>query len=388
MSTRVTRSSVNPQPQSLSTSIIQAATAIAKRPRAPSQKLLKDGEAEQILHHSPPSTPPSKKAKKTTTGTPTPSLIGAFSNLHSTGDIDDALPTDRPAEPHVTNAPLKTPGGTRLTAYTAATVDASPSKTGRPRPTTTTGQLLDDACAHLLKVEPRLKDVIEKHHCRVFAPEGLAEEIDPFRSLVSGIMAQQVSGAAASSIKKKFIGLFLDAAAAPSSSVVGPAGPEQNTANLNAGAFPTPAQVAAKEVAFLRQAGLSGRKAEYIKGLAEKFTSGELSAQMLIEGSYEEVVEKLVAVRGLGLWSVEMFACFGLKRMDVFSTGDLGVQRGMAAFWGKDVKKLKAKGGGKWKYMSEADMLGYSEKFAPYRSLFMWYMWRVEDVNVAAIQNS
>lgn len=80
------------------------------------------------------------------------------------------------------------------------------------------------------------------------------------------------------------------------------------------------------EVLFLRQAGLSGRKAEYIKGLAERFVGGELSARMLVEAPYEEVLEQLLAVRGLGRWSVEMFACFGLKRMDVFSVGDLGVQ--------------------------------------------------------------
>lgn len=152
--------------------------------------------------------------------------------------------------------------------------------------------------------------------------------------------------------------------------------------------FPTPAQVAACDVAFLRQAGLSERKAEYIKGLAEKFASGELSAAMLINASDEEVFEKLTAVRGLGKWSVEMFACFGLKRMDIFSTGDLGVQRGMAAFMGKDVKKLKAKGGGKWKYMSEQDMLKHSEKFAPYRSCFMWYMWRVEDVDMNVVEGA
>jgi DNA-3-methyladenine glycosylase II len=76
----------------------------------------------------------------------------------------------------------------------------------------------------------------------------------------------------------------------------------------------------------LRTAGLSQRKAEYIYGIAEKFSSGELSAEMLVSASDEELIEKLVAVRGLGRWSVEMFACFGLKRMDVFSTGDLGVQ--------------------------------------------------------------
>jgi DNA-3-methyladenine glycosylase II len=100
--------------------------------------------------------------------------------------------------------------------------------------------------------------------------------------------------------------------------------------------------------------------------LAEKFTLGELSARMLIEASDEELLEKLVAVRGLGRWSVEMFACFALKRMDIFSTGDLGVQRGMAAYTGKDVNKLKAKGG-KWKYMSEQDMLDIANRFVPYR---------------------
>lgn len=180
-------------------------------------------------------------------------------------------------------------------------------------------------------------------------------------------MAQQVSGAAAKSIKNKFISLFNDG------------DPSQSK-------FPAPAQVAGTEIPKLRLAGLSQRKAEYIHGLAEKFVSGELSTNMLLRASDEEVMEKLIAVRGLGKWSVEMFACFGLKRMDVFSTGDLGVQRGMAAFMGKDVSKLKAKGGGKWKYMSEKDMLEGSEKYRPYRSLFMWYMWRAEDVDVSAVE--
>ena len=219
---------------------------------------------------------------------------------------------DRPAEPHRTNAPLLTPRGSRLVPYEKETADASPSKTEDPRATTTTSHILDEACAHLIKMEPMLQPLIEKHYCRVFCPEGLAEECDPFRSLCSSIMAQQVSGAAASSIKRKFVGLFnrpLD---------------EENVDQAKT--FPTPAQVAACNVAFLRQAGLSERKAEYIQGLAKKFSTGELSATMLINASDEEVLEKLTAVRGLGKWSVEMFACFGLKRMDILSTGDLGVQ--------------------------------------------------------------
>lgn len=114
----------------------------------------------------------------------------------------------------------------------------------------------------------------------------------------------QVSGAAAASIRKKFTALFEDTHPA----------------------FPSPAQVLTKDMPTLRTAGLSQRKAEYITGLAEKFVSGVFTAEGLVSASDEELIEKLVAVRGLGRWSVEMFACFGLKRMDVFSTGDLGVQ--------------------------------------------------------------
>lgn len=122
----------------------------------------------------------------------------------------------------------------------------------------------------------------------------------------------QVSGAAAKSIGAKFVALFT------------PESP--NLEKDDNKFFPTPSQVAAADIAILRTAGLSQRKAEYIQGLAGKFASGELSTEMLLSADYEEVLEKLIAVRGLGKWSVEMFACFGLKRMDVFSTGDLGVQ--------------------------------------------------------------
>lgn len=61
-------------------------------------------------------------------------------------------------------------------------------------------------------------------------------------------------------------------------------------------------------------------------------------------------------------------------------------RRGMAAFAGRDVSKLKAKGGGKFKYMSEKDMIEIAAPFSPYRSLFMWYMWRWENVDVAVMQ--
>jgi DNA-3-methyladenine glycosylase II len=325
----------------------------------------------------PPTTPNTKRPRvarnteKPPPFTPTPAAIGLMTNAktpnYSSGDIDGASPPpDRRVEAGHANANLITPGGTQVQPSYSNFEEPSPSK-----PTaTTTGSLLETACNYLLAVDPNLKPVIDKYHCRVFSPLGLAEEIDPFRSLTSGIIAQQVSGAAAKSIKNKFIALFPEEAC--------PKG------------FPPPALVAQQTIPRLREAGLSQRKAEYIQGLASQFASGDLTASYLLEAPDEEVMAKLVAVRGLGAWSVEMFMCFALKRLDVFSTGDLGVQRGMAAYVGRDVKKLKAKGAkaGKWKYMSEKEMLEIAERFRPYRSLFMWYMWRIEEVDTVAIEDN
>ncbi|KAG6016147.1 hypothetical protein E4U43_004148 [Claviceps pusilla] len=291
----------------------------------------------------------------------------------------------RLADPMATNAALLSPESSGVVASKKVKVEpVSPDHTPTARRrrggeeegggggggggggTLTTENLLDKACAHLISVDERMRPLVERNYCKMFSPEGLAEKIDPFKSLASGIISQQLSGAAARSIKTKFLAMF----DYPDD--------DDDDDEDDGPRFPHPSQVAACSIEKLRTAGLSQRKAEYIKGLAGKFTSGELSAQMLLEAPYEELVEKLTAVRGLGKWSVEMFACFGLKRMDVFSVGDLGVQRGMAAFVGRDVAKLKHKAG-KWKYISEQEMLEISAKFAPYRSLFMWLMWRVEE---------
>ncbi|KAL8939925.1 MAG: hypothetical protein Q9216_003082 [Gyalolechia sp. 2 TL-2023] len=276
----------------------------------------------------------------------------------------DTNALDRPAELHSTNAPLKTPRGSRLVSYPQEVLESSPSKTGLPRPIISTTQLLEQACAHLIKADPRMQPLIDKYPCRLFSPQGLAEDVDPFQSLCNGIMAQQVSGAAAKSIKAKFIDLFQNSAER-----VGNENDPFFPTRKHESFFPSPAQVVSSDLCYLRRAGLSARKAEYLKGLAEKFMTGELTAAALVKASTEELIEKLTAVR------------------DIFSTGDLGVQKGMAAFMGRNVQKLKENKSGKWKYMSESDMLTYSAKFAPYRrSLFMWYMWRVEDVDGAAIQ--
>ncbi|KAF2863171.1 DNA glycosylase [Piedraia hortae CBS 480.64] len=219
--------------------------------------------------------------------------------------------------------------------------------------------VLDQACAHLIRQDSRFVPLIARHACSLFSASGLAETINPFQSLVSGIIGQQVSTSAARSIRGKFIALFPDAAS---------------------DGFPTPAQVAEKPIPDLRPAGLSQRKAEYISGLAQRFVNGELTADLLTRASDAEVRERLIAVRGLGEWSVHMFMCFGLKRLDIWATGDLGVQRGVAQLLGRNVKNTKAKG--KWKFVTEKEMVEFAEPYRPYRSLLMWYLWKLGDMDV------
>lgn len=364
---------------------------------------------------APPSTPPPKGRRKTAAAasvgaadpppppaTPTPSVVGLISEPLGRPSRRHPAVT-RVADPRATNAALLSPETSRVVVSARPPVeDLSPVKpsaaaaaaatavvndgpaAAQPETATTTANILEEACAHLIRVDPRMRPLVKAHHCHMFSPEGLAEQIDPFESLCSGIISQQVSGAAARSIKAKFVALF----SPPPSSPTPPSGDDDtDTATEPNRRFPQPSQVAAASLERLRTAGLSQRKAEYVRGLAERFVSGELSAAALADAPYDEVIARLTAVRGLGLWSAEMFACFGLKRMDVFSLGDLGVQRGMAAFVGRDIAKLKAAGkGGKWKYMSEADMRELSDRFRPYRSLFMWYMWRVEETDVSTME--
>ena len=76
----------------------------------------------------------------------------------------------------------------------------APSSQTTSEPATTTENLLEKACAHMIEMDPKLKVVIEKHHCKLFSPEGLQEEVEPFTALASGIMAQQVCYAAGNTV--------------------------------------------------------------------------------------------------------------------------------------------------------------------------------------------
>ncbi|KAL2269148.1 hypothetical protein VTJ83DRAFT_3994 [Remersonia thermophila] len=377
-------------------------------------------------HPSPaaPSTPRKRRAREADPGgppsTPTPAAASLLAEPVQTpsGRRPRHAAVARLADPTRTNALLRSPKTSRIIApepapepAAAAKAPSAPSAAGGEGGVagaagyvTTSATILSEALAHLIRVDPRMKPLINRHHCRLFSPEGLAEQIDPFEALCSSIISQQVSGAAAKSIKARFVALFNDDGKEGGGGGGGGGGidigpdiinpnPDNNNSDSDGNPrFPTPEQVAATPLDRLRTAGLSQRKAEYLVGLAQEFAAGRLTAQALAEAPYEGLVERLTAVRGLGRWTVEMFAMFALKRLDVFSTGDLGVQRGMAAFVGRDVAKLRnggggGKGGGKWRYMSEKEMLEISERFKPYRSVFMWYMWRVEETDISTLES-
>ncbi|KAI0442424.1 DNA glycosylase [Xylaria telfairii] len=403
-------------PPRRSTRLIAASETMAPPPPppAPAQRGRKrKAEAETapdaVTKEAPKKAPTASKkqrAQRTSTPpppTPTPSNVKLMAEPAAPGDAVYATPpskkpraaaVDRLAGSNTTLGTLLSPETSRIvTSKKARTQSPSASPTKQPaQKAAATANVLEEANRFLISVDPRMRPLVENHHCRIFSPEGLAEEIDPFESLCSGIISQQVSGAAAKSIKKKFINLFHEGEDGPDgvespagSSSDGPVGEVGDEWEAKEHRFPHPSEVVGVPLEKLRTAGLSQRKAEYISGLAERFVAGELSAQILADAPYEELIKRLTAVRGLGLWSAEMFACFGLKRIDVFSLGDLGVQRGMAAFVGRDVAKLKSKGG-KFKYMSEADMTALSDKFKPYRTLFMWYMWRVEETDISTME--
>ncbi|KZT10642.1 DNA glycosylase [Laetiporus sulphureus 93-53] len=173
----------------------------------------------------------------------------------------------------------------------------------------------EHAKEHLIRVDRRFEDVFQRLKCKPF--EHL-ERVDPFRTLAHSIMGQQISWMAARSITHRFIRLF------------DPSLPEKPQDHSHATAFfPTAHQVASMDVATLRTAGLSGRKAEYVLDLASRFADGRLSTAKLLEADDEELHSMLTEVRGIGRWTVDMFAIFSLRRPDILPVGDLGVQRGV-----------------------------------------------------------
>ena len=162
-----------------------------------------------------------------------------------------------------------------------------------------------------------------------------------FGVLARAICSQQLAGAAAEAIFARFV--------------------------TAVGGEVTPERVLAAPPAALAGCGLSGAKAASVRDLAAKVGDGEVSLDRIGRLDDEAVVAHLTAVRGIGVWTAEMFLLGALGRPDVWPVGDLGVRTGYALAWGLD--QVPAPG--------ELSALG--ERFRPYRSAVSWYCWRAAD---------
>ncbi|MDS0299154.1 DNA-3-methyladenine glycosylase 2 family protein [Halogeometricum sp. S1BR25-6] len=131
----------------------------------------------------------------------------------------------------------------------------------------------------------------------------------------------------------------------------------------------TPERVLETDESALREAGLSGRKVEYVRNAARAFRESDFSRETLADYSDEEVVETLTEISGIGEWTAEMFLLFVLGRDDVLPLGDLAVRRGIEDLYGE------GKRDGEDGELTRAEMRDIAERWRPYRSLATRYVW-------------
>lgn len=238
---------------------------------------------------------------------------------------------------------------------------------------------------HIILKDPSLYPLIISQPFPVFFSSESPSTTDQghYEKLCRSVIGQQVSGAAARSIEAKFVSVFGDQ-----------------------GKFPSPKDVINTKDEVLRAAGLSMRKAEYIKSISTKFINGEISQEIFQNSSDEEILEKLISIKGIGEWSAKMFLTFALHKLDVFASDDLGVARGISRYLEnrpqllkkaqKEVdtsiqkKKSKFDDGKKrdWKIIHDLYVQHIAENFAPYRSVFMLICWRASSTNIDVLTES
>jgi DNA-3-methyladenine glycosylase II len=197
----------------------------------------------------------------------------------------------------------------------------------------------DTACKHLKRNDRVMKRLIPR-----FGEARLQSRGDAFTTLSRSVVGQQISVKAAQSVWTRFAAL-----ASPHG---GPLMPQA---------------VTDLDVPALRGAGLSARKAEYLLDLASHFTGGQVRVSQWDAMADEAIIEELVAIRGIGRWTAEMFLIFHLMRPDVLPLDDLGLIKGISLnyFSGEAVSRAEAR--------------EVAEAWAPYRSVATWYLWRSLD---------
>jgi DNA-3-methyladenine glycosylase II len=197
----------------------------------------------------------------------------------------------------------------------------------------------DEACKHLTRRDRVMKKLIPK-----FGEARLQSRGDAFTTLARSIVGQQISVKAAQSVWDRFAALL----GVPSTRI-------------------PPSAVESIQPQALREAGLSLRKAEYLLDLAQHFSAGTVHVQQWRQMDDEAIIEELVAIRGIGRWTAEMFLIFHLLRPNVLPLDDLGLLKGISLsyFSGEPVSRAEAREVG--------------DAWAPYRSVATWYIWRSLD---------
>ena len=192
-----------------------------------------------------------------------------------------------------------------------------------------------EACKHLMK-----KDRVMKRLIPQFGEASLQSRGDAFVTLARSIVGQQVSVKAAQTVWDRFAKL-----------------PRKIT----------PANVLKLKVDDMRAAGLSARKVEYIVDLALHFDNGALHVKKWSEMTDDAIIEELVAIRGIGRWTAEMFLMFHLMRPNVLPLDDVGLINGISHnyFSGEAVSRSEAR--------------EVAAAWAPYCSVATWYIWRSLD---------
>jgi DNA-3-methyladenine glycosylase II len=164
-----------------------------------------------------------------------------------------------------------------------------------------------------------------------------------FDHLVRAIVYQQLAGKAATTIYGRVQALY-------------------------GGRPPTPAELAGTSAARLRRAGLSRQKLGYLKDLARRVARGRLALDALESLADEAVIDALTAIRGVGVWTAQMFLMFRLGRLDVLPVQDLGIQKGMLRTYA--LRRMPG----------PAQMERIAAGWSPYRSVACWYLWRAAEM--------
>lgn len=200
---------------------------------------------------------------------------------------------------------------------------------------------IDAGVRHLRSHDPVIRAVI-----RMCPPlTSLRLERNRFRSLANSILSQQISIYAARSVRGRLVGQ------------VGPSG------------F-TPARIARLSVEELRAIGVSRPKARYLLDLAEKVDSGQVRLNRLGRLNDDEVVRELVGVKGIGVWTAQMFLIFALGRMDVMPWDDFGVRAAIRRLYGLETLPDKK------------TCLEIAEPWRPYATIACWYCWRSHEMEM------